>query len=510
VNVFAAAAGLRPFEAFETLVRFAGARGEAALRLAMHTAVPQSFRPDLLHLLKLNFVPEAAEDTAVEADVLLAPFSQELGGGYFVFEVEVRRLLLEYLGQVYASEPLHRVHQVADFLLRFVEHAERRSHAADRLGREFLETQRWVGLAFSQPEAAAAQLASALESAEQNPVLTAQLNLSGVAHAMSIPLARYRALLIYATGLDALHSGDDDDARELLEPLADTEIVVGSITLSPRNLLGDDRLGGGISIHIGVNAPARRSPSPLALLHSEDAARKMAELASQAGYRTIHVLCGADATREALNYQLASATQTLRAGQTLFVSFSGHGTKIRDIHGDERDGFDEAWCLYDGIMVDDDLTGYWKLLDPGVRLCVVTDSSFGGGMGSLGESVYRSAGWDAWRGVAQTEMPGTPLTMIAPAHDDGIQASVLVLAAAREDQHARDGLYTRHLLAVWDGGRFRGSFLDLHRIVRDRVVAETPGQEPQILMLGAADPSFPLEVAFHLDRSVMRGRPERF
>ena len=36
-------------------------------------------------------------------------------------------------------------------------------------------------------------------------------------------------------------------------------------------------------------------------------------------------------------------------------------------------------------------------------------------------------------------------------------------------------------------------------------MGETHGQEPQLLMLGAPDERFPLQMAFHLDRPVMRG-----
>src|SRR5687767_10348007 len=53
---------MRPLEAYETVMRFAAERGEPALRLALHAAVPQSFRPGFLHLLRLNFVPEAAHE----------------------------------------------------------------------------------------------------------------------------------------------------------------------------------------------------------------------------------------------------------------------------------------------------------------------------------------------------------------------------------------------------------------------------------------------------------------
>ncbi|HEY0014859.1 MAG TPA: TIR domain-containing protein [Longimicrobium sp.] len=235
-----AAAALRPLEAFDALARFARRRGDVSLRLAMHAAVPQSFRPELLHLLKLNFVPEAVDDTAAEADVLLAPFTDDLGGGYFQFDPEIRRLLLDYLGDTYAAEPVLRARRVADFLLRYVGRAERHVFAVhDRLGREFLETQRWVGLAFARPEEAAEQLAGALQAAEEMPELGARLHLGGLAQAVAIPLAHHRDLLNYARGLQLLATGETDAGEALLEPLLDREITVGRVTLQPRRVVSE-------------------------------------------------------------------------------------------------------------------------------------------------------------------------------------------------------------------------------------------------------------------------------
>jgi tetratricopeptide (TPR) repeat protein len=234
---------LRPLEAYQALSRFAGRRGDVTFRLAMHAAVPQSFRTDLLHLLKLNFVPEAADDSAVEADVLLASFTDDIGGGYFQFDPEVRRLLLDYLGDTYADEPELRIRRVADFLLEYVEHVERRSPTVnDRLGRDFLETQRWVGLAFTRPEEAAKQLAAALKAAEDEPALGAHLHLGGLAHAVAIPLAQHRDLLDYAIGLHALESGEHQAAFDLLEPLSERDITVAGVTLHPARILRDQHI----------------------------------------------------------------------------------------------------------------------------------------------------------------------------------------------------------------------------------------------------------------------------
>jgi hypothetical protein len=334
---------------------------------------------------------------------------------------------------------------------------------------------------------------------------------------------RVRSTLLQAVDSIAAWGASDTEGNEGLPELrgAITRLISGhygraledaaGVAVAPP---GDQFTKGGVSIHIGVNHPAAMRGYPLS--QSEDTAWKMAELAFQAGYQAIHVLRGPQATRHAVGALLTDAAHTLLPGETLFVSFSGHCLRVRDAEGDSRDGGDEAWCLHDADLVDDELAKYWKLLAPGTRALVVVESRFGGGSGRLGHDdmaqyearrrgaagrlVYRSGG-DPWRSEKQV--------VRSPSHDDGIQASVLMLAAASESQYAREGLYTRHLLEVWDGGRFHGSFRDLHQSVCDRIQSETQEQAPQILMLGAPDPEFPLETAFHLDRQVMRGPVRR-
>ncbi|HEX9938238.1 MAG TPA: caspase family protein [Longimicrobium sp.] len=262
----------------------------------------------------------------------------------------------------------------------------------------------------------------------------------------------------------------------------------------------------GISIHIGVNHPAGMH-EPLSA--SEDAAWKLAELSFQAGYRAIHLLRGAEATRAAVGALLADAGRTLRPGHTLFVSFSGHGSRVRDAEGDEPDGYDETWCLHDADLIDDELAEFWRQLPRGARALVVADCCFAGGSIRNGEPLawcgarpHAALDEIVYRGVKQF----TPSALVTePADADGIGASVLLLAATSKHQRAKEGLYVGHLLDVWARGAFRGSFSELHEVVSKRVMGETHDQEPQLVRLGAPDPGFPLKVAFHLDQPVMRG-----
>ncbi|MBD0319115.1 MAG: caspase family protein [Gemmatimonadetes bacterium] len=262
-----------------------------------------------------------------------------------------------------------------------------------------------------------------------------------------------------------------------------------------------------VSIHVGVNYSQDRYPGR-PLRHSEDAAWRMAQLANRAGYLAVRVLRGVEATCGAVTDAMEEAAHGLAAGDTLFLSYSGHGSREPDANGDDGDGCDEAWCLYDGILPDDKLVELWRRFSPGVRILVVAESCFGGGGFREGEGVRAVARRPVMRGgPVMPSVMSVPTTCIAEAPHDayGIRASILAIAAAREDQTARDGVFMEELMGVWNDGAYAGSFCDLFREVRQRVMARA-GHEPQIMMLGAPDLGFPLEPAFHLNRPVMRGR----
>ena len=228
------AEGLSPLAAYEQLMHFAKRRGEFALRLAMHAAVPQGIQPELLHLLKRNFVPEAGDDPALEADILFSNLCEELGRGYFRFDPQVRALLLENLVANYSGETESRISKVADFLIAYVDHYDRStSGSQDQLWRDYLEMQRWVAFAFVDPPGAAQQLAAALESANSSGDFVARIQLGGLASALAAPLAGFPGLLNYAAGLQALELGDRQRAGELFESLHEDELKIGNTRLRP-------------------------------------------------------------------------------------------------------------------------------------------------------------------------------------------------------------------------------------------------------------------------------------
>ena len=63
--------------------------------------------------------------------------------------------------------------------------------------------------------------------------------------------------------------------------------------------------------------------------------------------------------------------------------------------------------------------------------------------------------------------------------------------------NVRGWFRSKALFAVWDDGAYRGTYRDLYLELRRRLSADS--LEPHILMLGAPDPDFLLEPAFHRD-----------
>jgi len=100
------------------LQTFARKYGEDTLALAYHAALPVALTPELLHLIRLNFLPEL--DYLAEANLLLH-LCQEIGEGLYEIESTLRTELL----QTFAESPdgANRLRAVAALLWRYSEQA---------------------------------------------------------------------------------------------------------------------------------------------------------------------------------------------------------------------------------------------------------------------------------------------------------------------------------------------------------------------------------------------------
>ena len=181
-------------------------------------------------------------------------------------------------------------------------------------------------------------------------------------------------------------------------------------------------------------------------------------------------------------------TQSLEDGDIFLFTFSGHGGQIKDCDGDEEDGMDETWCLYDGYLLDDELGARWKEFKRGVRIIVISASCHSG-------TAIRAYTSDCFPGntpdhACKKEIKQNAKSILSSYINDGtIRASILHISACEDEQEALDGdklsLFTRLLLQHWDNGNFTGNYEELVRRIRSE---SGYNQRAGIATLGNNDP----------------------
>ncbi|WP_293572652.1 peptidoglycan-binding protein [Phaeobacter sp.] len=135
----------------------------------------------------------------------------------------------------------------------------------------------------------------------------------------------------------------------------------------------------GVSLHVGVdNVDPNHYGAPLTLPSCINDAREMERIAQSLGYDTAR-LEDQDATTANVAGFLRNAARTLFAGDAVFVTYSGYGSQVTNLSVDEEtDGRDETLCLYDRMLIDDELYALLSEFREGVRVHLVFDSCHSG------------------------------------------------------------------------------------------------------------------------------------
>jgi metacaspase-1 len=274
-----------------------------------------------------------------------------------------------------------------------------------------------------------------------------------------------------------------------------------------------------ISLHLGLNSVSAAAYSgwdgPLAACEYD--ANDMAALAKAKGMKPT-ILLTKRATRAHLLAGMRGAAKTLKSGDLFFMSYSGHGGQVPDKNGDEPDGQDETWCLYDGQLIDDELYFELSRFAAGVRILVLSDSCHSGSVTrepppppppgmrpkamppTVAARVYRdhAAFYDKLQvDVAKAAGkpavdPDTALAQVgaaatATALVGKFNPAVVLISGCQDNQTSMDGdhngAFTEKLLKVWNHGGFKGSYASLHAQIR---AAMPPTQTPNLFALGKA------------------------
>lgn len=96
----------------------------------------------------------------------------------------------------------------------------------------------------------------------------------------------------------------------------------------------------------------------------------------------VQQLIDAQATKSAMAAAIGALVSGAQSGDSLVITYSGHGTYAPDVSGDEPDGLDEALCPYDinkgNVLIDDEIHALFAKRKARVRIVLVSDSCHSG------------------------------------------------------------------------------------------------------------------------------------
>jgi metacaspase-1 len=253
------------------------------------------------------------------------------------------------------------------------------------------------------------------------------------------------------------------------------------------------------SLHIGLNrvSPAAYGGWGGKLSGCHNDADAMAAIAIARGARC-NILLSQDATLQRVIDAIYVISQDAKPGETVLITYSGHGGQVPDLSHDENDGFDETWCLYDGMLIDDDLNAMLAHFRKGVRVIVVSDSCHSGTVTKatamlensklIGvRKIVKAAPAEACRVAPRSS---SPLAQ-ALAKKPRMKASIVLLSGCQDNQFSYDGptngLFTEKLLKVYADGKLHYSYREFRKQI-GRLMP--PEQTPQIYIIGGKNKPF--------------------
>jgi metacaspase-1 len=274
----------------------------------------------------------------------------------------------------------------------------------------------------------------------------------------------------------------------------------------------------GLSLHVGLNEIDRvHYGTDGALNACISDAEAMRDLAKAGGFQVMSVLTNSQGTRAAVKAGIEEAAKKLKSGDIFLYTYSGHGSQTPDLNKDETeqgDNLDETWCLYDGMLVDDEAYELWKNFAAGVRVLVLLDCCHSGTaikaapdlfgpaalanrpkprVLTLSQAVKTFKNNETFYKTVQSEAAAVS----AANANKQIKCSVRLISGCQDNQLSMDGFmngaFTEQLLKAWGGGTFAGNYADFHRRI---TLGLPPTQSPNHFKTGMADAAYDAQTPF--------------
>ena len=171
------------------------------------------------------------------------------------------------------------------------------------------------------------------------------------------------------------------------------------------------------------------------------------------------------ATGKAMRAAIAATIAKAGAGDKVVITYSGHGSFVPDLDGDEPDGKDEALCPHDvdtkGVITDDELFELYSARTRGSRLVFLSDSCHSGTVAKF--APIRTPPTTSGRSAPQRTVRFLPpATFLSPAKLRGLSQARGIVAGKAPGRYAgllmsgcQDHEYSYD---AWFQGRPNGAF----------------------------------------------------
>ena len=146
-----------------------------------------------------------------------------------------------------------------------------------------------------------------------------------------------------------------------------------------------------------------------------------------------------------ISYQINSLCSKMKSGDVAIFYYSGHGTRIRDTSGDEKNNYDSCIVPIDfqkvGVLSDDSLKYYFNKIPAGANMFCTFDSCNSQSVCDLKynlfDTSYRKDVTVKLKGFDYTEWSRRQMVMVDEKQID-TKCDIISLASCRDDQVSYD------------------------------------------------------------------------
>ena len=203
------------------------------------------------------------------------------------------------------------------------------------------------------------------------------------------------------------------------------------------------------------------------------------------------------ATKAAMVQAIDTLVSGATKGDTVVLTYSGHGTWVPDADGDEPDGRDEAlcpWDIHDGqVLLDDEVHELFTHRAAGVRILLISDSCHSGSV-TRGDESDLDAGMPRARFLppaAWMKADALPRDTVRPARLSGgftRAGGDLLLAGCQDTQFSWDtsfngrpnGAFTYYALKTLKTLPTTASYENWFKEIRNYLPSTRLPQDPQL------------------------------